>query len=1416
MLGFWPTVRSGWLPVRTYLLATARVICSRAQPPELPHPTVTPGQGRRQQGQRWRRGPKLNWGCWNVQTLHSYLHVTTAGEVNICGKDPTKIDNLCMELKTHDISLCAISEHRWRGEGQIMVDDDWLFLFSGVDKEAAKAMQGVGFLLNKEMQKAWKDADQLCEYNGGRLLRIRLRIQGRYFSVISCYAPTFRCPDEEKETFYEELGKMLDAVPRKDELVILGDFNARVGLASRDPMEDAPTVHEMVGNHGLPERNDNGVRLLDFCAGRTRSQLRVASTFFQHKEYGTWFHQSSRRWFQIDHVLCSRQTLGLVTDVRVMPGFVHNTDHRFLRVQMAIPPKATLNKFYGAAGKSSSGGRPPRLQVSGFKDDNVARDFNTQLHSLMCEGIFDEGYSLFGRAVRKVAERCLGEVPKQGGPEWKLVYADELARLSQEKRQVALESPDGFISEEYKHKCIEVKKQVRGFINEWWAAKAKEIQERVDSKDHNYQFAGYRELRRVLAFGRKSPGKLRDAKGNLILTRSGRINRWREYFKELLNVSADVKMHQLDRVAKLLPDHSLDSVPGFEETIAAVGRLKAGRAAGPDGIEAEVLCAMDPINLRALHEFFVRVWTGVDVMPAEWKEAFLVPLPKKGDLTQCKRWRGILLASIPGKVFARVMNARLAQYAEANGLLPESQCGFRPGRGTMDMVFALKLAMEIADYKKHPFHVLFVDLVKAYDSVARAGVWAVLRRKGVPPRLIGLIQAYYSGKRARISVEGGLSEEFELETGLGQGCCLAPLLFNIFLAAVVEAWVGESGGGVNWLARIDGALLHREAHDKYASWKPLELHELGYADDAALIADTLVNLHSLAKGFQLHLREWGLELSVEKTEAMSSQAGAHAPIPVEEFGGFDEIKFSEYFEYLGVVIQRHGSGDLAVTERLEKARKAFWALNSSVWSVQQLSLSTKLSVYRACVLSVLLYGAEVWTHTYPVRKKLEKFHMICLRRISGYGLGYQRDHSLSNEDLRAWLGVPSISDLVCQCRLRWLGHVGRMPDYRIPKRVLFGVLPTEVGQARQPGLKAGKRLRDAFAKDLNSAGIDRQGWLQFANSGEGAALWKHKTACVALWHKPLAVVPNAFPPRRTVPVPGKVVNTKKRIGHAHRLLQAVDKISSEFAPGCAFIRMELEAGGRERLVVRIKEEVCTRGDADPDLTLEELCCDMVESMFMEADTEGDLAMFRLLVATVVLSQQGGLAETVVNVHTGVTPRRVSRKQRPPAWYVKRQADAKAILDGTAPPRVRTKYWNLRNISRTTDVEDGEFECDFPGCGRRYTTKGGLSHHKLISHKVGTYRQGGFDCDLCPRSFEREMWLTRHKNYDHALLIPFKCPFCQGLWPGAPSLRMHIAADHRLEEKDFPAPCSLCVQSGQPSDIFKSVHHFKYHLKRFHL
>ena len=138
----------------------------------------------------------------------------------------------------------------------------------------------------------------------------------------------------------------------------------------------------------------------------------------------------------------------------------------------------------------------------------------------------------------------------------------------------------------------------------------------------------------------------------------------------------------------------------------AIGKLKKGKAAGPDGISPEVLQALDNNNARLLHETFGRVWEGIDPMPNEWREAFLVPLPKKGDLQLCKNWRGILLASVPGKVFSRIINGRLQVYCEQADILPDSQCGFRAGRGVMDMIFTLKMAMEVAAYKSHPFHVL--------------------------------------------------------------------------------------------------------------------------------------------------------------------------------------------------------------------------------------------------------------------------------------------------------------------------------------------------------------------------------------------------------------------------------------------------------------------------------------------------------------------------------------------------------------------------------------------------------------------------------------------------------------------------------------------------------------------------------------
>ena len=75
-----------------------------------------------------------------------------------------------------------------------------------------------------------------------------------------------------------------------------------------------------------------------------------------------------------------------------------------------------------------------------------------------------------------------------------------------------------------------------------------------------------------------------------------------------------------------------------------------------------------------------------------WRDAILVPIPKKGDLTNCDNWRGICLLDIIGKVVARILQERLQNLAMEE--LSESQCGFRKGRSCADMIFVVRQLIE--------------------------------------------------------------------------------------------------------------------------------------------------------------------------------------------------------------------------------------------------------------------------------------------------------------------------------------------------------------------------------------------------------------------------------------------------------------------------------------------------------------------------------------------------------------------------------------------------------------------------------------------------------------------------------------------------------------------------------------------------
>ena len=126
--------------------------------------------------------------------------------------------------------------------------------------------------------------------------------------------------------------------------------------------------------------------------------------------------------------------------------------------------------------------------------------------------------------------------------------------------------------------------------------------------------------------------------------------------------------------------------------------------------------------------------------------------------------------------------------------------------------------------------------------------------------------------------------------------------------------------------------------------------------------------------------------------------------------------------------------DSELNKRIGKAAMTLSRLTKRVWSNNKLSDHTKVYVYKACVISTLLYGSESWTmHAYQ-EKRLNVFHMRCLRHI----LKITRQDKVTNNAVLEKTGIPSIHIFLKQRRMRWLGHVTRMKDGRIPKDLSYG------------------------------------------------------------------------------------------------------------------------------------------------------------------------------------------------------------------------------------------------------------------------------------------------------------------------------------------------------------------------------------------
>ena len=238
----------------------------------------------------------------------------------------------------------------------------------------------------------------------------------------------------------------------------------------------------------------------------------------------------------------------------------------------------------------------------------------------------------------------------------------------------------------------------------------------------------------------------------------------------------------------------LDIEPTLEELSKAIDSLASGKAPGNDGIPQDLLKHCKTTLLHSLHVLLCQCSQEGAVLQGMRDAKIITLFKNKGERNDCNNYRGISLLRVIGKVIAKVILIRLQKLPE--NVYPESQCGFRAGRSTIDMVISLRQLQEKCREQQMPLYIAFIDLTKAFDLVSRDGLFHILPKISCPPKLQSIIESFHTNMKGTVHFNGSSSRPFDIRSGVKQGCVLAPALFGIFFALLLRHTFGTASEGI--------------------------------------------------------------------------------------------------------------------------------------------------------------------------------------------------------------------------------------------------------------------------------------------------------------------------------------------------------------------------------------------------------------------------------------------------------------------------------------------------------------------------------------------------------------------------------------------------------------------------------------------